>query len=156
MDYSVVSSEHNQLHWVELETKIILVKTRGICYLHYRQLAGLKRVLWTRSSKHLIYFPVFPRRPHLFLLMKEQNERCCFHGREGCVLASGNKRWPSWTTHFNPYKTESLLSVTPRQGRLNHLPSRLVQGKETHLLFCPLHRNLFFSIAFPLNSCSNS
>lgn len=156
MDYSVVSSEHNQLHWVELETKIILVKTRGICYLHYRQLAGLKECSGPGVANTWFISLYFQDILTFFLLMKEQNERCCFHGREGCVLASGNKRWPSWTTHFNPYKTESLLSVTPRQGRLNHLPSRLVQGKETHLLFCPLHRNLFFSIAFPLNSCSNS
>lgn len=40
MDCSIVSPEYNQLHRLimvrQLETKIILVKTRGICYLYYK------------------------------------------------------------------------------------------------------------------------
>lgn len=40
MDCSIASPEHNQLLWLimvrQLETKIILVQTRGICYLHYK------------------------------------------------------------------------------------------------------------------------
>lgn len=156
MDYSVVSSEHNQLHWVELETKIILVKTRGICYLHYRQLAGLKECSGPGVANTWFISLYFQDVLTFFCWWKSKMKDVVSMAEKDVFLHLVTKDDQLEQPILSPYKNESLLSVTPRQGRLNHLPSRLVQGKETHLLFCPLHRNLFFSIAFPLNSCSNS
>lgn len=75
----------------QLETKISLGKTRGICYLYYKTQATGRaqktRVIQPRNSSYLIHFPVFPIGPLLFCRQMSKMEDSastsekdmCFH-----------------------------------------------------------------------------
>lgn len=93
MDCSIISPGYNQLHWLimvrQLETKIILVKTRDICCLYYKtQATGRAQrqsypIQESATWFSYLYFQMF----FYFSAGKRAKWEFCFHVREGYMLS---------------------------------------------------------------------